>query len=312
MEWDIEKIICELNIEYKSEGMAKKICEISSITEATANALAFCYWDGEKGRSLISQSDAGVIICKKNIEGLIDPKPKHQLIFVDNPKLLFIKIANIIAVNKPLRGISSSAKISDDAKIDCDCYVGDFVFIGEKCKIGKNVIIYDRVNIRNCVINDNCVIQSGVSIGHDGFGYERDIDGTLEKFPQLKGVKIGNNVEIGSNCSIARGSLVDTVIGNGTKIDALVHLAHNVVVGNDCQITAGSIVGGSTRIGNSCWLGLNSTLKDRINIGNNVIVASGASVIRNVPDADVVAGVPAKSIKDKLNSKELFKMNGLI
>jgi UDP-3-O-[3-hydroxymyristoyl] glucosamine N-acyltransferase len=100
------------------------------------------------------------------------------------------------------------------------------------------------------------------------------------------------------------------VIGEGTKVDALVHIAHNVIVGRNCELTAGTIIGGSTTLGDTCWTGLNSTLKDNIRLGNNVIVASGASVIHDVPDGDIVAGVPAKSIKHKVNSDQLFLMAG--
>lgn len=134
----------------------------------------------------------------------------------------------------------------------------------------------------------------------------------LERFPHYGKVIIMDNVEILSNCSITRGSLSDTIIGQGTKIDALCHVAHNVLIGKNSQLTAGVIVGGSTKIGDNCWLGLNSTIKHKIEIGNNAIVGSGSSVIHNVEAEDIVAGVPAKSIKHKLNiSKDkLFLMGG--
>ena len=132
----------------------------------------------------------------------------------------------------------------------------------------------------------------------------------LNKFPHYGKVIIGNNVEISSNCSIARGSLKDTIIRNGTKIDALVHVAHNVIVGKNCSLTAGTVIGGSTTIGDTCWFGLNCTLKHKIKIGNKVIVGSGASVINDIADEDIVAGVPAKSIKYKVTSDQLFLMAG--
>jgi UDP-3-O-[3-hydroxymyristoyl] glucosamine N-acyltransferase len=99
-------------------------------------------------------------------------------------------------------------------------------------------------------------------------------------------------------------------LGDGTKLDALVHIAHNVTIGRNCELTAGTVIGGSTTIGNSTWTGLNSTLKNGIRVGSHVIVASGASVIRDVPNGDIVAGVPARSIKHKVNTDELFLMAG--
>jgi UDP-3-O-[3-hydroxymyristoyl] glucosamine N-acyltransferase len=149
-------------------------------------------------------------------------------------------------------------------------------------------------------------------MGADGFAFERYSNGELERFPHIKGVKIGNNVEVCANTNIARGSLSDTIIGDGTKIDAMVQIAHNVTIGRNCAITTGTIIGGSTSIGDMCWAGLNSTLKDRIKIGNNVLIAAGAVVIHDTPDEDIVAGVPAKSIKEKVNTApvKLFLMAG--
>ena len=132
----------------------------------------------------------------------------------------------------------------------------------------------------------------------------------MQRFPHIGGVIIGDNVEICSNCSIARGSLSNTIIGEGTKLDALVHIAHNVEIGRHCALTAGTIIGGSTRIGDMCWTGLNSTIKHKVKIGNKVIIGSGASVINNIDDEDIVAGVPAKSIRHKVRSNQLFLMAG--
>jgi UDP-3-O-[3-hydroxymyristoyl] glucosamine N-acyltransferase len=107
---------------------------------------------------------------------------------------------------------------------------------------------------------------------------------------------------IEDNCSIARDSLSDTIIGDDTKLDALVHVAHNVEIGGNCVLAAGTIIGGSTKIGNVSWCGLNCTIKHKLIIGNSVIVGNGASVINNIPNGDIVAGVPAKSIKSRFRN----------
>jgi UDP-3-O-[3-hydroxymyristoyl] glucosamine N-acyltransferase len=101
--------------------------------------------------------------------------------------------------------------------------------------------------------------------------------------------------------SIARGSLKNTIIGCGTKIDGLIHIAHNTVIRKNFQITAGVVIGGSVSKGDNSWLGLNCTLKHKIKVGQRAIVGSGASVINHISDEDIVAGVPAKSIKNKLH-----------
>ena len=312
MEWEIESLLSDMGVDYRSEGTLKKIKGVSSIKEASENELSFCYYEGEKGASLLSMSNAGVILCKKSMEGVVHPKVGiQQFVFMDNPRLVFVEIAREIYEKKNVVGISERAVVSEKAMIGSNCYIGDYVVIGDNCRVGDNTIIYDRVSlVQNCNIGDNCVIQPGVTIGADGFAFERRLSGELVRFPHIRGVKIGNNLEICANTNIARGSLSDTVIGDGTKIDAMVQIAHNVVIGKSCEITTGTIIGGSTKIGDMSWTGLNSTLKDNIKIGSNVLVAAGAVVIHDVQDQDVVAGVPAKSIKDKIKTDLLFLMAG--
>jgi len=274
----------------------------------------------------ISKSNAKVIICHQSLEALVYPRSGKQqcLIFVKNPRMVMMKIINEIyyspSVNKKKRNrqnekiliVSPTATVSKSARIGKNCSIGNFTKIGDKCIIGDNTVVGDRVIIeQNTRIGKNCIIQPGTVIGADGFAYER-LEDTLElqRFPHIGGVIIGDNVEICSNCSIARGSLSNTIIGEGTKLDALVHIAHNVEIGRHCALTAGTIIGGSTRIGDMCWTGLNSTIKHKVKIGNKVIIGSGASVINNIDDEDIVAGVPAKSIRHKVRSNQLFLMAG--
>ena len=310
-EWKAESIVKGIVGEYDVEGHQSIIDGVSSILEATEKDLAFCAMEGEKAISAIAKSKAGIILCKKSLKGKIYPRNGSQYIFVDDPKLVFTQFVNKARRVEKRAGVAATAVIDKTAKIGPDCYIGEFVKIGKNCQIGKNATIHDRVILeQDCIIGDNCIIQPGATLGFDGFGFERHLSGELEKFPQLKGLRIGNNVEIGANCSIARGSLIDTTIDNGTKMDSLVHIAHNVRIGKYCQLTAGTVIGGSVTIGNSCWTGLNSTIKHKINIGNNVLVAAGATVINDVSDDDIVAGVPAKSIKNKVTTDELFLMVG--
>lgn len=203
--------------------------------------------------------------------------------------------------------------ISKTAKISTKCRIGHFSKIGDNCMIGDNVTIGDRVTIeQNTIIGKNSRIQSGATIGADGFSYERDEHNfELERFPHIGGVKIGDNVEVSSNCSIARGSLSDTIIGDGTKIGVLGHIAHNVQIGRNCVLASGTIVGGSTKIGEACWCGLNCTIKHKVTIGTGVTIGNGSSVIRDISDGEIVEGVPAKSIKNRVRSKQLIPVTGI-
>lgn len=317
-EWDVVGFLENTKLEYSLEGeTVKKVRSVASIQEATDAELTFCSKDGDPALKAISESNAGVIMCKKELKGMVRPKKGTQLIFLDNPRLIFVSCANQLQrmLQQKKRGnhrvISPTAIVARSSKIGANCSIGNYTVIGEDCVVGANCVINDRVTLaQNCRLGENCVIQSGVTLGEDGFAHERHESSSLEKFPHFKGVVIGNNVEISANTNIARGSLTDTVIGDGTKIDALVQVAHNVRVGKNCMLTAGTVIGGSATLGDCCWTGLNCTIKNQVRLGNNVLVGAGACVIKDVPNGDVVAGVPAKSIKDKVKSERLFLMAG--
>jgi UDP-3-O-[3-hydroxymyristoyl] glucosamine N-acyltransferase len=324
MDISIESTLSDLGIDYRLNGNIKRTFRsVATIQQGKEDDLCYCSFDGEEAISIISKSNAGIILCKNSLKRLLDQyfqvqriktPLNQQIILVDNPRAAFIKIINKIynKDKKSVVGISPTAIISESATIGSNCYVGNYAVVGRDCEIGNNTVIYDRaVIVQKCKIGNSCLIEPGVTIGADGFAYERDAETLeLERFPHIGGVVIGNNVEICANSSIARGSLSDTVIGDGTKLDALVHVAHNVVMGRNCELTAGTIIGGSTIIGDTCWTGLNSTLKNKIKIGDKVIVGAGALVIHDIPDEDIVAGVPAKSIKHKVTSDKLFLMAG--
>ncbi len=322
MKQTVESYLEQLGYDYTLLGQERiSIDNVAPIDKGTSGHLSFCSSDDYEGLQSILSSSSGTILCKKSLAERIRQKNKFLsnnrpklFVFVDNPRLVFIKIVKLMKAHKDNRkGISKHAIVSDSAKIGRDSYLGDLAIVGEECIVGDNTIIDSRVVLKNSIVGDNCTLQSGSIIGEDGFAFERNNkDMKLEKFPHHGKVIIENNVEIFTNCSIARGSLTNTVLQEGTKIDALCHIAHNVHIGKNTQVTAGVVIGGSTIIGNNCWLGLNSTIKHKIKIGNSVIVGSGSSVIHNVEDKDIVAGVPAKSIKNKISISDdkLFLMGG--
>jgi UDP-3-O-[3-hydroxymyristoyl] glucosamine N-acyltransferase len=345
--WTIIPLLEQLGYDFTIYGpKERQIKDIAPLDKATHHDLSFCssYHLDDQTIEYISGSNAGVILCNYKIlnsfsrlrlneltreddagggGGGVD-KPGKVMVFVDNPRLAFIKIAKIVKPeNKNKKDdrketvaegkVSKHAVISDSAKIGRDCYIGDFAVIADDCIIGDNTVIESRVTLQNCQIGNNCTVQSGTVLGEDGFAFERETSTlNLEGFPHYGKVIIKDNVDIFANCSIARGSIADTIIHSGSKIDALCHVAHNVCIGKNTELTAGTIIGGSTTIGDNCWLGLNCTIKNKITVGNKVIVGSGSSVIYDVQDEDIVAGIPAKSIRNKvhLNDDMLFLMVG--
>ncbi|HEX2408705.1 MAG TPA: LpxD N-terminal domain-containing protein, partial [Nitrososphaeraceae archaeon] len=160
MEFDVESILSNLGINnYKLQGDRRIVRNAASIEEATENDVTFCRYEGEEGIAFISNSNAGVILCEKSMEGLVHPKPNTQIIFLEDPKLVFSNILKTIYPNNITKKISPTAVISKTVKIGSNCYIGDYAFIGENCTIGNNTIIREKASlIQNCFIGNNCII----------------------------------------------------------------------------------------------------------------------------------------------------------
>jgi UDP-3-O-[3-hydroxymyristoyl] glucosamine N-acyltransferase len=208
-------------------------------------------------------------------------------------------------------GISPRALISDSAKVGADCHIHDFVtiadearvgdgcivysgvYIGQGVQIGNDSIIYPNVTIYDgCKIGNRVIINANTSIGQDGFGYASH-KGMHHKIPQIGIVLIEDDVEIGACCGVERGTLGDTVIGQGTKLGDLVTIGHNTKIGAHCLLVAQVGIAGSTTLGHHCKIGGQVGIVDHIAIGNNVTVAAQSGVINNIPDGKVVLGAPA-------------------
>jgi len=226
---------------------------------------------------------------------------------VKNPKLTFIRIVSHFFKSNDFTGIHPSAVIHPSAMIPESSYIGPNTYIG-KCIIGENTIIHGNCYLYdNTQVGNNVTIHAGTVIGAEGFGYQRNEQGEFEKFPHIGGVIIGDNVDIGSNTSIDRGALGNTIIGEGAKIDNLVHIAHNVKVGKHSAVISHAMIGGSTIIGDYSWVAPNAALKDQIAIGQNVTVGMGAVVMKNIPNGETWTGSPAKNIMEYVKLQQKLK-----
>jgi len=249
----------------------KKLNSFASLDKATSSDLSFCKFKGQKALEMIISSNAGLIICRETLEPNFwmwindrdaDSSSKN-LIVVDNPRLWFIKVVREFFMPR------QPPEIHPSAVINYDCV-----------EIGKNVRI-----------GPNC------TIGFEGFGFEENEEGSYERFPHIGKVILGDYVEVGGNTCIDRGALEDTMIGEGTKIDNLVHIAHNVKIGKNCLIVALTCIGGGVEIGDGAYLGIGCSNRNQIRIGEKAFIGMGAVVVKDVDPGVTVIGNPAKPMK---------------
>jgi UDP-3-O-[3-hydroxymyristoyl] glucosamine N-acyltransferase len=267
-----------------------------TILEAEKDSICWIKAKALEQNDITFQCKASVIICHLSLQIPSYLEKIKLFIKTSDPKLLYIKILNKFFSKTVKPGIHPSAIIDENSFVSKTAYIGPNTVI-QNSYIGENVIIYGNSFIfENTKIGKNVIINPGTVIGGDGFGYSRNEIGEIEKFPHFGGVIIEDNVEIGSNTSIDKGTLGNTVIKQGVKIDNLVHIAHNVVIEEHCMIIANSMIGGSVIIGKSSWISPSASIINGVRIGENVTIGMGAIVTKNVPDNEIWAGSPARPI----------------
>ncbi len=258
-------------------------------------------------KQLRTTKASAVIVGKEGANTLV------PLLIAEDPYYAFMQIMVLLHGHRKHKkvGISPRASISDTAKIGADCQIHDFVTISDDAKVGDGCVIYpgvyvgpsvqignDSIIYPNVTIYDGCkignrvIINANTTIGEDGFGYASH-KGVHHKIPQIGIVIIEDDVEIGTCCAIERGTLGDTIIGQGSKISDLVTIGHGAKIGPHCLLVAQVGIAGSTNLGHHCVVGGQVGIVGHINIGNNVTIAAQAGVINNIPDGKVVLGAPA-------------------
>jgi UDP-3-O-[3-hydroxymyristoyl] glucosamine N-acyltransferase len=193
--------------------------------------------------------------------------------------------------------------IGAGAEIGDGCLIGAHCVVETAAKIGARSILHPHVFVgAACEVGEDCEIHPHTSIGSDGFGYAVDSDGRPRKIAHLGNVKIGNGVEIGSNCAIDRATLTSTHIRSGTKLDNICHIAHNCDLGENGFFTAGFMMGGSTKIGRQFVTGGNTVVTAHITVGDNVALSGRSSVTNDIPTAGAYGGYPLQPLKEALKT----------
>lgn len=199
--------------------------------------------------------------------------------------------------------VGPNAVIGERVSLENNCYVGAGCVIEDNSKIGKNTRLWPKVFV-GCatVIGDDCVIHPNSTIGSEGYGFSHDEKGRHFRIPQLGNVVLQNRVEIGANCTIDRAAFKSTVIGEGTKIDNLVHIAHNCTIGKNCIITGGFIMGGSSHLGDNVVIGGSVTMTDHVRVASNVRISGLSGISKSITEAGDYGGYPLQQIKDHLKT----------
>ena len=306
----LKDILKLLNIKNKSSYKNILINDIKNLDQATKNDITFFHTS--KYKLSINTTKSKIIITNKKLSNLIS-KSKKALV-VDNvlvsvaktteffyPNSLDDKFENKLSNTKFKTKyknvkfglnvlLGENVKIGKNSTVGHNSIIESNVVIGYNCHVGSNVII------KKTIIGNNVNILDGAIIGKKGFGFFPDKNKNI-RYPHIGMVIIGNNVEIGCNNTIDRGSLSNTIIGDNSFLDNQVHIAHNVEIGKNCIIAGQVGFAGSSKIGNNVMIGGQAGISGHLNIGNNVKIGGGSGVIKNVPDNIKVMGYPAKEIK---------------
>jgi UDP-3-O-[3-hydroxymyristoyl] glucosamine N-acyltransferase len=290
---------------------AAKVSGVASPTSARAEDLIYVDSSRHLDRAAASAAKCVVIAPDHSLPGKV-------LLRAANPKLVFARAAEWLLPPAPIaKGIHPTALIApsaqlspgvavgpyavveEDVRIGAGTEIGAFCFLGRGARLGEGCRLHPRVTLyAGALLANRVILHSGAVIGSDGFGYVAD-DGKRRKFPQVGEVEIQDDVEIGANTTIDRGSLGRTQVGGGTKLDNLVHIAHNVSIGENTVIAAQTGISGSVVIGKNVAFGGQAGIADHCSIEDNVVVGAQAGILpgKIVRSGQIVWGTPARPLE---------------
>lgn len=298
-----------------------KITGLSRLDTATEGDLAFA---DMAHAEFAKSSKASAVIMPANFSGEF---PTNAIkVQTENPRPVFAKLLELFTpkIKIPF-GVSDRAFVGENVKLGENVSVMPFAYIGDNVEIGDGVIIYPHTYIGNfakigsesvifsnvtireyCKIGKRCVIHASTVIGADGFGFTTK-NGVHTKVPQVGNVVVEDDVEIGANVGIDRAAMGSTVIGRGTKIDNLVHIAHNCKIGANCLIVAQTGISGSTTVGDNVTFGGQVGTVGHIKIGGNSVYAARSGISKNMPENFFGAGFPIQTHGDWLRLQSSLK-----
>lgn len=289
---------------------------------ASAGPEQLTYVVGSRYLSYLADTRAAAVLVPRDLE--VPPNGK-TLIRVDSPELAFSTLLEIFHPQRiPVVGVHPTAVlgrgvtlgvgisigpyavVEDDAQIGADSSIGAHSYIGYGVRIGTNTRIDSDCSVlEGAVIGNHVRLHCGTRISSDGFGYTTGPEGPV-KMQQIGGCVIEDHVEVGANSTIDRGSLGDTVVGAGTKIDNLVHIGHNCLIGRNCYIVAQVGLAGSTVLGDGVRLGGQVGVAGHLTIGEGAAIGAGSATMSDIPAGETWSGRPARRHRDWLRASSTF------
>ena len=309
----IKELAVMVGAKFKNATGEELISDIATLESGGQGEISFLS-NAKYAKNLKTTKVSACILDAKHVEFVPE---SLALLISENPYETYAKVAEKFYPSTKMEeyNISKKSFIPSSCKIGLNVIIHDYVVIGEDVEIGDNTYIgpntvicsnvvigkschiKSNVTISHSIIGDNCIFHPGVRIGQDGFGFAPSKNG-ITKIVQLGRVVIGNNVEIGANSCIDRGTINDTTIGDGTKIDNLVQIGHNSVIGRSCFICGQVGIAGSSIVGDGVMLGGQVGLAGHLTIGSGSMIAAQSGVSVDVEPKSVLGGSPAQPIRD--------------
>jgi UDP-3-O-[3-hydroxymyristoyl] glucosamine N-acyltransferase len=304
------------------------VTAVAPLDRAGKNQVSFL--GNARYSAMAADTNAGVVLVSKELEDSVLNVPVRIVVAKPNEAVLallpFLYPENLKPASiHPTAVVRRGARLGQNVVVDEYAIVGEGAQIGDNVQVGSHSVIGDNVIVgagsrilphvtlySGAEVGERVILHSGVRIASDGFGYVQR-NGAHEKIPHVGRCIIGNDVEIGANSTIDRGSVDDTVVGAGTKIDNLVHIGHNCRIGRLCLIMAQAGIAGSVRIEDGCIIAGQAGLGGHITIGKGARIAGQAGVFGDVPAGESWSGYPARPHKESLRTTgALFKLAGML
>lgn len=302
----LEAILAKIDVVRFAGDRKRLVSAVVSLGDPGTSSSSL-FWCSDRNRNDLLNVTTGIAIVSEETHRFAESENKDHYadicwIVVKKPRLVFMRIVGLFfATEEALGKIAASARIHPGVVFDpAVVSIGENVVIEEGVVLGSDVRIDHNTVIRAASrIGDHVRIGANCTIGGVGFGYELNDEGHYDLLPHIGKVVIENHVEIGNNTCIDRAVLGETLIGENVKIDNLVHIAHGVKIGRNSLVIANAMIAGSVSVGENAWIAPSVSVIQKTVIGAGAVIGMGSVVLKNVDPDTVVAGVPARKLRDK-------------